>query len=145
MRMTMMEVKMPKLTESGRIREIRGNLAIVVPNKSAACFGCLNQECRSGGGQISAENSLNLPLSAGQVVEVSAPGAAVASQALAVVLPPIIGFAAGFSLVRLAFPVAGEAVAAFAGLALFFGAAIIINKIRKGKPAGFLYSITRIL
>ena len=132
------------MTEKGRIREINGDLVVVVPERSAACFGCMNQECKSGGGFISAENKLNLPLHEGQTVEVCAAGRSIAGQAMTALLPPTLGLIIGFIIARLLFGT-GEAAAAFAGLALFLGTAIIIHMVRKRKPAGFLYTITRIL
>ena len=132
------------VTERGKIREIKGTLVIVVPDRSAACFGCMNQECKTGGGFISAENPLGLSLSAGQTVEVNASGRSIVGQALTALLPPALGFIAGFALTRLLFG-SGEAIAAFAGLFLLLVAVVVTYKIRKRKPAGYLYTIARIL
>ena len=133
------------MTETGRIREIRGNLIIIAPEKGAACFGCTNQECRAGGGIITAENISALPLETGQEVEVEVQGAALLGQSLAALLPPALSFAVGYVLGRLLFPESGEGAAAGVGVIFLFAAAFIVYLIRKRKPAGMAYSVTKII
>ena len=132
------------MTETGRIREIRGNLVIVSPDKSAACFGCMNMECKAGG-LITAENPLALPLEAGLMVEVKAPPPFILfRQALAAFLPPILGFLAGLTLTRLFFPGAGEAAAISAGFFLLFAAAFVVFKIRRKSGAAGNFTVTKV-
>ena len=131
------------MTETGRIRETRGNLAIIVPEKSSACFGCMNLECRSGGGTITAENPKNLPISVSQIVEVETSG--IAGQALTAFLPPILGFMAGFVSIRLFFPETGEGAAAFTGIFLLFASAFAVYRVRKKFPAKNKFFITKIM
>ena len=135
---------MKPVTETGRIREIRGSLVIVSPDRSASCFGCMNMECKTGG-LITAENPLSLPLEAGLIVEVvSPPRIALLRQALAAFLPPILGFLAGFSLTSLFFPQAGERAAISAGFLLLFAAAVVVYLIRGKSKAAGNFTVTRI-
>ena len=132
------------MTETGRVREIKGTIVIVVPDMNAACFGCMNQECKTSG-FISAENPKALSLETGQSVEVSAPGISLLGQVMAALLLPAFGFAAGFFLAHRLFPGAGEGAAAGIGVIFLFAAAFVIYKIRKKYPAKMVYEVTRIL
>ena len=118
------------VTETGKVREIRGNTVAVTPDKSAACFGCMHLECKSSGGLITAENPGALPLETGQRVEVEAPGLSLLLQAIIAFLPPILAFITGFFLARQLFPEAGEGAAAFAGIILLFTAAFVVYRVR---------------
>jgi len=133
------------VTERGRIREIKGNIVIIAPDKSAACFGCMNLECKSGDGLISAENPGNINLEPGQMVEVEAAGVNLAVQAIAAFLPPLLGLVAGYTLIRFLFPRAGEGAAAFTGMILLFAAAFVVYRIRKKKPGAMEFTVTRII
>ena len=133
------------MTETGTVREIKENLVVIAPDRSAACFGCMNLECKSGGGFITAENPKALPLKTGQMVEVAAPGAGIFRQALTAFLPPALGFVAGYTLSRLLFPKAGEGLFAFIGAAFLFIAAFIVYWARKKFPAKREYTVTKIV
>ncbi|MDR2071595.1 MAG: hypothetical protein LBP81_09305, partial [Treponema sp.] len=61
------------MKETGRVLSVAGDLVTVLQDASAACFGCMNQECRREQGIITAENRMGLPLRAGQVVETEFP------------------------------------------------------------------------
>jgi len=133
------------MTEKGRIGKIEGNNVIVVPEKGIACFGCMNQECKSGGGTITAENPDALPLSPGQTVEVRAPGISILGQALAALMPPIVGFLISFFVARLLFPDARDGVYGGIGIIFLFITAFIIYHIRKRFPPKKAYTVTRII
>ena len=133
------------MTEKGKIREIKENIVIVAPEISAACFGCMNQECKAGGGIITAENPRGLPLKQGQMVEVRAPGISILGQALAALLPPAIGFVASYFLARLIIPNAGDGAHAAIGAVSLFATAFLVYKIRKKYPPGKAYTVTRII
>ena len=133
------------MRETGRIREIKENIVIIEADKSAACFGCMNHECKSGGGFISAENPKALSLKPGQLVEVYAPGTSIAKQALAAFLPPVLGFILGYFIIRFLFPVAGEGAAAFTGAAFLFAAGFAVYRIRKKFPAQMEFSVAKVL
>ena len=135
----------PPVTEKGKVLELKGNHANVLPDKSAACFGCMNIECKAGG-LITAYNSLALPLETGQTVELeSPPGSSLFRQAVTAFLPPALGFVAGFALTRLLFPMAGEAAAASMGVVFLFVAAFVVYWIRKKYPVKCEYTVSRII
>jgi hypothetical protein len=132
------------MTESGKILEISGKTVIIKPDLGGICFGCMKEECRACGG-ILAENPLSLSLKAGLTVEVSAPGSPIFRQALAALIPPALGFTAGFFLTRLFFPEAGEGAAAGVGALFLFAAACVMFKVRAKIPAGKVFKVTRII
>jgi len=131
------------MTETGKVREINGKTVIIKPDLGDTCFGCIKEECRSCG--IIAENPLSLSLKTGQTVEVNAPGTSIFRQAMAALIPPALGFAAGFFLTRLFLPKASEAACAASGVVLLFIAAFIVYTVRKRKPLNKAYTVTRIL
>ena len=142
------------MTETGKVREVRENLVIVVPDRSAACFGCMNvgmnagsihAGCKSGADFITAENSAGLPLKTGQTVEVSTVNVSLLSQALTALLPPILGFLLGFNLTRLLLPEAPEGASAGMGLVFLFAAAFGVYLVRKKRAASPGYKVTRVL
>jgi len=135
------------MTETGKVREVREKTAIVAPDKSDGCFGCMNADCRSGAGFITAENPAGLPLKTGQTVEVVTVNASLLSQALIALLPPILGFLLGFNLSRIVFPfpTAPDGASAGMGLLFLFAAAFVVYRIRKKHPAGKGYKVTKII
>jgi sigma-E factor negative regulatory protein RseC len=135
------------MTETGKVRELRENLVVVAPDRSAGCFGCMNQECKNRSGLITAENPEGLSLREGQTVEVGVAGASLLSQALIAFLPPILGFLLGFNLSRLVFPfpTAPDGASVGMGLLFLFAAAFIVYLVRKKRPAGSGYRVTRII
>jgi positive regulator of sigma E activity len=135
------------MTETGRVREVRENLVVLLPDRSAACFGCMNAECKSGAGLITAENPAGLPLKTGQTVEVVTRGSSLLGQAAIALLPPIFGFLLGFNLTRLIFPfpTAPDGAAAGMGVIFLFAAAFVVYFVRKKHPAGRGYKVTRII
>jgi sigma-E factor negative regulatory protein RseC len=82
---------------TGRVQAVSGKTVIIGADESAACFGCMNRECRARGRFYTAENPRALPLAPGQLVETGNSRRALLFQALAVLLPPVLGFAAGFA------------------------------------------------
>ena len=133
------------MTETGKVREIKGNTVIVVPDISAVCFGCMNQECKTGSRFITAENISALPIETGQTVEVKARDIPLLGQALAALLPPVMGFTAGFSLTRFFFPEAAEGAAAAMGVLFLFTAAFIVYKKTSEKSAAKAFTVTKII
>ena len=129
----------------GPVAEIRGNLIIIKTDANAACFGCMNSECKKNGSSVCAENPKALSLSIGQMVEAEAGGKDLALEAFSALLPPILGFIAGFFLTRLSFPAAGEGEAAGAGVIMLFAAAFAFYRIRKKSPAKSRFMVTRII
>jgi len=142
------------MTETGKISEINGKIVIIKPDLGGICFGCIKEECGACGGSntgginagsIIAENLLSLSLKTGQTVEVSAPRASIFRQALAALIPPALGFTAGFFLTRFFLPNASEGACAAAGVIFLFVAAFIVYMVKKRKPLDKVYTITKIL
>jgi positive regulator of sigma E activity len=134
------------MTETGKVREVREKTVIVAPERGDGCLGCMNAECRSGAGFITAENPDGLLLKTGQTVEVCTVNASLLSQALIALLPPILGFLLGFNLSRLVFPfTAPDGASAGMGVIFLFAAAFVVYLIRKKHPADKGYKVTRIL
>jgi len=131
--------------KKGLVAEIRGNLIIIKTDVSAACFGCMNSECKKNGPSVCAENPKSLPLALGQMVEAEAGGRDLALEAFFALLPPILGFIAGFFLIRLSFPAAGEGEAAGAGVVMLFASAFAFYRARKKSPARGRFMVTRII
>jgi len=132
------------MTETGKIREINGKIVVIKPDLGSACFGCMKDECRACGGII-AENPLSLSLKKGQTVEVSAQVTSIFRQALAALVPPALGFTAGFFLTRLFIPKASEGACAASGVILLFAAAFIVYSVRKRTPPTKAYTVTKII
>ena len=135
------------MTETGKIREICGSRVTIALDRSAYCFGCINHECKSNGGFISAENPLDLSLETGQTVEVKTPALNIRllGQAFKALLPPALGFTAGFIIIRLFFPAATEGAAAALGAVFLFVFAFIVYKTSKKPPAGSGFTILRVV
>jgi sigma-E factor negative regulatory protein RseC len=135
---------MTKMTDRGRVREItETTLTLIRGVPSDACFGCMNQECKSGGITYPAANPRRLSLRVGQLVETECP--APLKQALAALLPPALGFIAGYVFTALSFPAAGDPARAAAGVLLMFlaGAARFLIVKRLGTRG--LPRVTRVI
>jgi sigma-E factor negative regulatory protein RseC len=132
------------MTEMGRIREIRGNSLTIIRENDVACFGCMNQECKVKEHTYSAENPTGLDLQPGQLVETEAAASAV-KQGLIVLLPPILGFIAGYVLTGAIFPAAGDPARAAGGVLLLFVAAFAIYFIRRRFPPKTIRRVIRVV
>jgi hypothetical protein len=116
--------------ENARVQAVSGETVTVKMDLSGGCFGCAGRECRKNERLLRVKNGKNIPLSIGQKVKIAMPGS-VPGQALAVLVPPALGFAAGFFITPLLFPGAGDGARAAAGAALIFAAAALVCFIRK--------------
>ncbi|MDR2483747.1 MAG: SoxR reducing system RseC family protein [Treponema sp.] len=123
------------MNQTALVREVSGPLVTVKPNPPAACFGCLQGECRDKAGLIVAENPAGFELAAGQVVETEFPGVHALRQALMAAVPPILGFAAAYFLAGLFLPASGEPLRAVCGVAGLFLAGFIRYRFRRSSPA----------
>ncbi|MDR2808662.1 MAG: SoxR reducing system RseC family protein [Spirochaetaceae bacterium] len=119
----------------GNVQNIKGKIVTIRCRESDLCFGCLNHRCKEQSRLIAAKNSKALPLVLGQIVEVKAASSVLAKQIAAALVPPVLGFIAGFTVFGLFFPEAGEAPQVFCGLAGLFAAAFIVYRIRRHFPA----------
>jgi sigma-E factor negative regulatory protein RseC len=153
------------MTETGRVQAVSGGVIIVQREvstdlRSDACFGCMNQECRTNHGQpranrphvdrpqvglIIAENRTGQELRPGQLVETGVTASALIIQIITVLCPPLLGFAAVYALTGLAFPALGEGARAACGVLGLFTVAEILYLIRRKFPSKTKTSIVRIL
>jgi positive regulator of sigma E activity len=113
--------------------------------ENAACFGCMKGDCKKRRPLVTAENPQNLPLVPGQLVEAVNSPAALLSQALFTLLPLLVGFFAGFFLIKLIFPAAGEAARAAGGTVLLFAGGFGFYLFRRGKPEQTVYQIKGVI
>ena len=138
----------PPMTEAGIIREIKGNqivIAIDKLKKSDACFGCMKTECKERDCFITVGNTEGLLLKIGQTVEVQVKNDLLSRQILKAFLPPVLSFIAGYALIRLLFPNAGEGAFAGMGTVFLFATAFIVYKVRKRSPPEEVYMVTRVI
>jgi hypothetical protein len=105
------------MIERGRVRLVNGTTVTIQLETGAACFGCMNGECKKGKGLITAENTAGLALVPGLLVEASVSRGSLALQILTVLCPPLFGYAGTFILTGIAFPGLGEPVRAALGVA----------------------------
>jgi sigma-E factor negative regulatory protein RseC len=103
----------------------------------------MNQECKAGGISYTVTNPRRLPLTVGELVETETP--APLKQILGTLLPPILGFIAGYVLTGLCFPVAGDPAKAAAGVLLMFLSGAVRFLIRKRLGPGGLPEVTRVV
>jgi len=111
---------------------------------SEVCFGCMEQECKGHVRHFIAKNSLGLSLNVGQVVEVEVPKTMLISQGLQVLLPPIIGFFAGFILTGIIFINSGEPARAMGGVVMFLFTGYVIYLVRKKIPQNTIPQVTKV-
>jgi hypothetical protein len=117
------------MIERGRVRSVSGNSITIQQELGAACFGCMNAECKKGKGLITAENSANLEIAPGQLVETSVSRSSLALQILTALCPPLAGYAGTFILTGLAFPALGEPVRAALGAAALAAVGFVCFKL----------------
>ena len=119
---------------TGRVRSVSGKTVTIKPERPA-CFGCLNQECTEGFAPVTAENVNSLDLAPGQLVETGFSPRALLCQGAAALIPPLLGFIAGFVFTGILFPKSGDALRAACGALLLFAAAFGFYFFRKRFPS----------
>jgi sigma-E factor negative regulatory protein RseC len=129
--------------ETGIVAEVSADTVVIALKESGACFGCANQDCRSNRRVLTVENPRRIPLKLGQEVRAEISASSSLKQALGALLPPALGFIAGYIGTGLFFPPArGEPVQAVGGAVLLFLTALAVYFIRKRLPpkhSGVLY------
>ncbi|MCX7655325.1 MAG: SoxR reducing system RseC family protein [Treponemataceae bacterium] len=133
------------MKEIGIVVKIEGSHITIQGGELAACFGCMNQECRSNGKRFVAENSLALPLQVGQTVEVEQPHGTLWKQTLLLFLPPLLVFGILFWGSGSLFPLLSQDFRVALGIGGIFGVWGIQYFVRKGKPLGEGPRVTRII
>jgi sigma-E factor negative regulatory protein RseC len=140
------------MRETAAVVSVTGALAAVrletgVPE---ACFGCMNRECKAAGdkasrNQITAANPFGLPLEPGQAVEIETASSSAVVQAFSALLPPLLGFMAGFFLAVRLFPALGDPARSACGAALMLLSALGVYRYRRRNPVKTMPSVVRIL
>jgi sigma-E factor negative regulatory protein RseC len=121
--------------EKGRISEIHGKMVSVFCGEIAACFGCMNQECRSNKRVITAENRNHFDLSLGQLVVIEHSSAGAFMQFVQAIMLPLVGFAAAFFMMKFLFPASNNGIRVVIGLVFLFLSGFAIYVYRKKVPA----------
>ncbi|MDR0642981.1 MAG: hypothetical protein LBG07_11040 [Treponema sp.] len=102
------------------------------PNEVPSCLGCFRLRSQGTPCPLAGQNKTGEDAhSWGQAV----PRKVLLLQGTAVLLPPVLGFAAGFTLTDLLFPLSGEALRAAAGAALMFLFAFGVYLFRRRSPS----------
>ncbi|MCL2833635.1 MAG: SoxR reducing system RseC family protein [Treponema sp.] len=122
-----------------------GKKVIVQKNNiaDASCFGCMSAECKQKTILIAAKNPKNLLLEKGQIVEVGSNPSSIAAQSIPALLVPLLGFIAGFLIIKLVFPGLNEGAAAASGVLLMFIAALGFLRFRSHFPADEFHYINQ--
>jgi sigma-E factor negative regulatory protein RseC len=132
------------MTEIGKIKEIRGSTLTIGREDDTACFGCPDTECKTRSFSYNAENTAGLPLLPGQLVETET-AASPLKQGLGALLPPALGFVAGYVGTGLAYPAAGEPLRAAAGALLLFAVAGALYLVRRRHPPVIIRRVVRVV
>ncbi|GHT94091.1 hypothetical protein FACS1894141_0090 [Spirochaetia bacterium] len=133
------------MPERGIIRAIAGDRVTLGRGAMDACFGCMNQDCRSRGDVFTALNRDGLPLTVGQHVEIESPRRSTIIQGLIAFLPPLLGFIGGYFLTGRWVPQAGDPAKAAGGAIALFAAAGIVYLVRKRFPSQAIPRIVRVI
>ncbi|MDR0623544.1 MAG: SoxR reducing system RseC family protein [Treponema sp.] len=128
----------------GRVHAVTGGKVLIAPVENAACFGCM-KDCHKRGVLAAAENRDTLSLKPGQMVETGYSPQDLLLQGLSTLLPPALGFIAGYVLVHALFPASGEGARAAGGAFLLFAAGAVTFLIRRRYPAKEMNRITRVI
>ena len=133
------------MKETGRVLAVTGEAVTVLHDASAACFGCMNQECLQKQGLITAENRLGLPLSAGQRVETEFLLKTALVQGFSLLALPFLACAAAYLVSGLPSPPPGEPIRAVLGVAALFVAGFALYFYRRKHPFKVRPVIVRVL
>jgi sigma-E factor negative regulatory protein RseC len=131
--------------ETGRVLTVTGDAVTILQDTSAACFGCMNQECRRKQGIVIAENKTSLPLSAGCLVETEFPLKTALVQGLSLLLPPLLACAIAYLASGLPSPVPNDPVRAAIGAAALFATGFALYFYRRNRPFNHRPVIVRVL
>jgi sigma-E factor negative regulatory protein RseC len=123
------------MKETGRILKIQGKKITVKAGEIGACFGCMNQECKSNERVFTAENTLNLRLAEGDLIEIENPAAASLIQAAAVLAPPLVLAVAAYMAVGWIFPQSQDPARAAASVVGLFAGFLGMYWYRKLVPS----------
>jgi sigma-E factor negative regulatory protein RseC len=119
---------------TGKVRSVSGKMVVIDPERPAGCFGCMYQECKSLA-PVTAENRDGLDLFPGLLVETFSSPQALFRQGAAALIPPLLGFIAGFFLAGIIFPQSADGLRAACGVFLLFAAALGFYFFQRRFPA----------
>jgi sigma-E factor negative regulatory protein RseC len=132
------------MIETGRVKEIQGSSLLIDRESDINCFGCLDKECKARAYSYSAENAAGLDLRPGLLVETETAASPI-RQGLGALLPPLLGFVAGYVVTGLAIPAAGEPLRAAAGALLLFAVAGALYLFRRRHPPRIIRRVVRVV
>jgi sigma-E factor negative regulatory protein RseC len=133
------------MKETGRVLTVTGDSVILQHDISAACFGCMKQECRQKQGLITAENKTGLPLSAGQQVETDYPLKTALAQGLPLLVLPFLACIAAYTVSGLLSPAPDDATRAAIGAVALFAAGFALFFYRRKRPFRTWPQVVRIV
>ncbi|MDR2247510.1 MAG: SoxR reducing system RseC family protein [Treponema sp.] len=133
------------MREIGRVMAVTGDAVTVRHDASAACFGCMNRECRQNQGLIIAENTAGLPLSAGHRVETEFPLKTALAQGFFLLALPFLACAAAYLVSGLPPSPPEEPLRAALGTAALFAAGFALYFYRRKHPFKVRPVILRVL
>lgn len=122
------------MREIGTIVKIKGEIVTLKFQKTEACESCGSSFCNTKDRVFEAKNSRDLPLAEGETVAVYLPTGKTIGASFMVLIFPLMLFILLFILSGKLFPESGEgvqALAGLAGLAIGFGASILLRNVRK--------------
>jgi sigma-E factor negative regulatory protein RseC len=118
-----------------QVCKVFGAALTFIKEDAGVCFGCMNMQCKKERGFFTSENCLPLILHPEDSVEINLSRKTLAVQGLSALLPPVLGFIAGYVLAVYIFPAPGEAARAAFGAVLMIAAASAVYVYRRRFPA----------
>jgi positive regulator of sigma E activity len=132
------------MKERGTLLSLADGGGVVELEKIGACGGCGSRECRAKRRMVRAENRTGLPLAEGRQVELEIGPRSILAQAAFSLLPPLLGFGAGFFLAGL-IPGWGPPLRTAGGFFLLLAAALLTFAIRRRFPPRENFHIVRLI
>jgi sigma-E factor negative regulatory protein RseC len=132
------------MKERGILLSLSAGGGMVELERIGACGGCGNRECHAKRRMVGAENKTGLPLAEGQQVELEIGPRSILGQAAFSLLPPLLGFPAGFFLAGL-IPGWGPPLRIAGGFLLLLAAALLSLGIRRRFPPKENFHIVRLI
>jgi hypothetical protein len=120
---------------TARVTAVSGRRVTLVPAEGA-CFGCTEGHCGKRPAPFVVEYHGDPVPAPGWLVETGIPPAALAGETLWGILFPLASFIAGYFLLPLPFPQAGEGARAAAGALCLFSGGLALYLIRRRFPPG---------
>lgn len=133
------------MKETGRVLAAAGDSVTLEMDASAACFGCMNRECRQKQGIITAENKTGLSLPVGRRVETEYPLKTALAEGLPLLILPFLACAAAYLVSGLLAPALDEGARAAIGAGGLFAAGTALFFYRRRRPLKSRPQVVRII